>query len=165
MEKIEAAWRTAEVEHALRDLVPLAEEEEARGKKVIYLNIGDPNVFDFYTPKHIIEAVVSRIDRREGYSNALGSREAREAILWECRRLNFKHVSFDDIILTVGGSEAIHFVLTALLNKTDEILLPSPGYSMYNAVLSFLGVKHADYYLDEDNRWQIDVDELKKKSK
>ncbi|MFH1240483.1 MAG: aminotransferase class I/II-fold pyridoxal phosphate-dependent enzyme [Candidatus Diapherotrites archaeon] len=161
--KIPAAKRTEKLTHAIRDVVTLAQEEEKKGKKILYLNIGDPNVYDYETPKHIVDAIFKNEKTHEGYSHALGELSAREAVFRECERNGIKNLELDDIVLTVGGSEGINFVLSALLNSNDDILIPSPGYSLYNAVLRLIGCEENSYYLDEENNWQIDVDELKKR--
>lgn len=163
--KIPAAKRTEKVTHAVRDVVALALEEEKKGKKILYLNIGDPNAYDYETPQHIVDAIFKNMKTHEGYSHALGELSARKAVFRECERNGIKNLELDDVVLTIGGSEGIHFVLTALLNPNDNILIPSPGYSLYNAVLQLNGCEENTYYLNEENDWQIDVDELKKHKK
>ena len=57
MKKVIPAKRTENVKHAIRDIVPIAQEVEKTGKKVLYLNIGDPMKFDYKTPDHIWSAI------------------------------------------------------------------------------------------------------------
>ncbi len=162
MKLIQAAKRTETLRHALRDVVPLAQAEEKKGKKVLYLNIGDPNVYDYKTPKHIVEACQVKENFHEGYSNAIGEQSAREAVLRECERHNLNNLDINNIVLTIGASEGIGFLVAALINPGDDMLIPCPGYSLYNSMLRLNGGIENEYYLDEDNNWEMDVDELSK---
>ena len=79
--EIAAASRLDNMRYAIRDLVGLAEEVTKKGHKVLPLNIGDPNVFDFQTPPHMIEAVYKAMrDGKNGYAPSSGIKEALDAI-------------------------------------------------------------------------------------
>jgi len=162
MKKIVPAKRMQNVKHANRDVVPIAEEVEKTGKKVLYLNIGDPLKFDFRTPKHMWKAIEENKKTAEGYANALGSDEARKAIADYAKRTTGKEITKEDVINFVGGSEAIIISLQALLNPGENVLLPRPGYSVYNGEMNFLGAEINQYDLDEEKNWEVDVESLRK---
>src|SRR5512146_1942137 len=78
---IKPAERTHRVEYAIRDILVHAEQAKAAGKQLLYLNIGDPMIFDFKTPPHMIEACYKALlDNHTGYANSSGLAEARQAI-------------------------------------------------------------------------------------
>lgn len=153
--------RTAQFHYAIRNIVSAAEVLERRGRRVIYLNIGDPQAFGFRPPDHII-AVVQRALKEgfTGYAHSKGLPEAREAVAAYATALGAK-TSPDEVIITAGASEAADLTLTALLNPGDEALLPAPGYPIYPAILSKLGAAARYYRLDEKQGWQPSVEEVR----
>src|SRR5215467_15580303 len=79
--EIAAASRLENVRYAIRDLACVADEVIAQGHKVLPLNVGDPNIFDFQTPPHIIEAVYKAMrDGKNGYAPSPGVPESLDAI-------------------------------------------------------------------------------------
>ena len=154
--------RTKNVEYAIRDILTVADEAKAAGKQLLYLNIGDPIAYDFRTPRHMIEACYKALlENHTGYSGSSGVQEAREAIGMAVRRKGISN--WLDLFITSGASEAIELCLTALVNPGDEVLTPSPGYPLYSAVLAKLQAQNIPYYLDEDNNWEPDVTDIRKK--
>ena len=162
MKKIIPAIRTANIKYAIRDIVVLANEVAKSGKKMLYLNIGDPNLFDFETPRTLIDAAYdAMLKNKNGYAPSSGISEAREAIAKEAERKGIKTVQ--DIFVTTGASEAIELALTALVNEGENFLTPTPGYPLYTAVSSKLQALENPYYLDEENGWQPDLEDIKSK--
>lgn len=160
--KIIPAERTKELRYAVRDIVVLANEVAKSGKEMLYLNIGDPNIFDFETPPHMVEAIhKALVDNRNGYAPASGVREAIDAVEREARRKGIDNIN--DIFITTGASEAIEICLSALADKGDNVLTPAPGYPLYQAVLTKLQVVENAYYLNEDSGWQPDIDDIRSK--
>jgi len=159
---IKPAERTYKVEYAIRDILIIAEEARKAGKQLLYLNIGDPMAFDYKTPRHMIEACYQALlDNHTGYANSSGLAEGREAIGNAIRRKGVK--SWLDLFVTSGASEAIELCLTALVNPGEEVLTPSPGYPLYSAVLGKIQAQNVPYYLEEENNWEPDVADIKKK--
>ncbi len=157
--KIKPASRTEGITYAVRDIVVLANEVAKTGKEMLYLNIGDPNQFDFKTPDPIIEATYLAMKaNRTGYAPSSGIQEALDAIAGEADRCGIRNVH--DIFITSGGSEAIDICLTALVEGGQNVLTPSPGSPLYTAILSKLGARENPYYLDESNGWQPDIDDM-----
>jgi alanine-synthesizing transaminase len=164
MNRIIPAERAGRVSYAIRDVVVEANKLKAQGKKVLNLNIGDPNVYDFVTPRHIIEAVEKAMARNlNGYADSSGVDEAREAIVKEAARDGIKGVTKSDILITAGVSEGIEMAMNALLNPGENILTPVPGYPVYTAVVNKIGAAHNHYKCVEENGWQPDIDDIKKK--
>ncbi len=164
MKEIEPAKRTENVKYAIRDLVVEADKVKKQGKKILYLNIGNPNVFDFETPKHMIEAVNrSMLDNENGYADSLGVLEAREAVLREASRKGIQNISIEDVVLTTGVSEGIELAMSSLINPGENILTPSPGYPLYTALVHKLDAVLNQYKTDEENDWQPDIDDMKKR--
>lgn len=156
------AVRTNEIKYAIRDIAVLASEVAKSGKEMLYLNIGDPNLFDFSTPKHLIDKTYeAMLANKCGYAPSSGIPAAVKAIEGEAQRKGIENIL--DIFVTTGASEAIELCLTALLNEGDNILTPTPGYSLYTAVQSKLQAYENPYYMDESNGWQPDVEDIKSK--
>ena len=160
--EIAAARRLDNVRYAIRDLAPLADQVIKQGHKVLTLTVGDPNIFDFTTPPHLIEAVYKAMrDGKNGYAPSPGIPEAVEAIRGEASRKGIQNVQ--DVFVTSGASEAVDLCMTALLNPGDEILTPCPDYPLYSAVLTKLGIDIKTYFLNEDDGWQPDLIDLGQK--
>src|SRR6266704_7085334 len=123
--EVTAAKRLDNVRYAIRDLACIADEVIKQGHKVLPLNIGDPNVFDFQTPAHLIEAVYKAMrDNKNGYAPSPGITEALDAIRAEAARKSISSVQ--DVFVTTGVSETVDLCLTALINPGENILTPSP---------------------------------------
>ena len=160
--EIAAASRLENVRYAIRDLASVANEITAQGHKVIPLNIGDPNVFDFRTPPHLIEAVHQAMrDNKNGYAPSPGIKPALDAIRGEAARKGI--TSVQDVFVTNGVSETVDACLTALLNPGDDLLTPCPDYPLYSALLTKLGIRLNTYYLNEEDGWQPELDDIRKK--
>jgi len=156
---IKPAVRTENVTYAVRDIVVLANEVAKTGKEMLYLNIGDPNLFDWEPPKHLVEETYKAMLKNfNGYAPSSGIKPAIEAIEKEADRKGIKNVQ--DIFVTTGASEAIDICLTALVNEGENVLTPTPGYPLYTAIQSKLQMMENPYYLDEDNGWQPDVEDI-----
>jgi len=103
---------------------------EKMGEKIIHLNIGEP---DFDTPKHIKEAAKKALDEEKiHYSSNYGIPELREAIAEKLKQENgLSYHPGTDIIVTVGGNEAVLITMLGLLNPGDEVLIPDPCWLNY----------------------------------
>jgi len=157
--KILAATRLEHVRYAIRDLAVLAEDLARQGKQILPLNIGDPVIFDFDTPAHLIEAAAKAMrDGRNGYAPSLGVKPALEAIRTEAEAKGIRNIQ--SVFVTEGVSEAVDIVLTALLEPHESVLTPLPDYPLYDAILAKLSAQPNSYSLDESNDWQPDVDHL-----
>jgi alanine-synthesizing transaminase len=162
LKEIKPAERTENITYAVRDIILVANEAAKAGKELLYLNIGDPNLFDFAPPKHIVEYTYkAMLNNKNGYSPSSGIKEAVDAIEKEANRKGIDNVL--DIFVTTGASEAIDICLTALVNQGENVLTPTPGYPLYTAIQSKLMSMENPYYLDEGNNWQPDIEDIKSK--
>jgi alanine-synthesizing transaminase len=149
--------RAASYQYAIRNIVGAAEVLERAGRRVTYLNIGDPQIFGFRPPSHVVEPVQKALrDNFTGYAHSRGLFEARKSIAHYATKLDAP-TEPENVIVTSGASEAADLVLTALLNEGDEVLLPAPGYPLYPAILGKLGAIGSYYTLEEKDNWQPTV--------
>ena len=93
------------VHYAIRDVAVLGDQLAREGNEILHLNIGDPLIFDFHTPPHLIEAVYRAMrDGKNGYAPSLGIDEALEAIRAEAERKGIHNIQ--DVFITQGVGEA-----------------------------------------------------------
>ena len=160
--EIACATRLDNVRYAIRDLACYADEVAKQGHKILPLNIGDPNIFDFQTPLHMIEAVYKAMrEGKNGYAPSPGIKEALDAIRGEAARKGITTVQ--DVFVTTGVSETVDVCLAALLNPGEDLLTPAPDYPLYSAILGKMGIGLNTYYLNEEDGWQPDLDDIKRK--
>jgi alanine-synthesizing transaminase len=156
--------RVQNLEYAIRDVVGHARELEKQGKDVIYLNIGDPLLFDFETPENVKAALIQAVN--EGfnrYSPSEGLPELREAICEKEKKVGGIDVLPENVIVSNGVSEGIQMVLGALVDEGSEILVPGPAYPPYLSYTEFFGGKAVQYRTSEENGWQPDLDDVRAK--
>lgn len=158
---IPVASRIRGFTYAIRNIVAEAKKVEAAGTRVRYLNIGDPIPFGFHTPAHMIEAVERAMrDGHNGYAPSVGIPAAREAVTAECVNRGMP-MTPDRVVITSGTSEGIELALTALAEAGDEVLVPTPTYPLYTAVLAKIGARAVFYRTDADHGWQPDLDHVR----
>jgi alanine-synthesizing transaminase len=161
---VKVTERARTIEYAIRDVIVHAKALAKTGRKIYYLNIGDPVAFDFDTPEHIKQALFEAVKSgANAYSASEGLLELREAISEKEKRLNGVEVSAEDIIVTSGISEGIQMVMAALIDVGDEVLLPGPTYPPYISYTRFFGGKPVTYRTVEDDGWQPDIEDLRRK--
>lgn len=130
---------------------------EAGGPDAINLGIGQP---DFDTPDHIKMAAIAAIrEGRTGYTPNAGIPELREAICEKFARENDLTYRPEQILVTAGGSEALHLVMEALVDPGDRVLFTDPGFVSYAALAAFAGGKPEGVPLDA--ALHIDVERAK----
>ena len=120
----------------IRKLVPYAEEAKRRGIKVHHLNIGQP---DIHTPEVAVEAVRAIHDKVFEYSHSAGIESYRRKLAGYYSSVGID-LTYEDLLITVGGSEAIFMALTVCMNPGDEVLVPEPFYANYNGFAMEAGV-------------------------
>src|SRR5574341_660938 len=157
---IPVASRVHRFSYAIRNIVAEARKVEAAGRTVQYLNIGDPIPFGFLPPPSAVEAVVKALrDGLDGYVPSPGIPEARDAVAREWTRIGFPAVA-DRVLVTAGTSEGIELTLTALVNPGEAVLVPTPTYPLYTAVLAKIGADASYYRTDPHHGWQPDLEHI-----
>ena len=145
---------------------PVMEEAvrmESEGMRILKLNIGNPAPFGFAAPDEVIRDMMYNLRECEGYSDSKGMFSARKAIMQYCQIKGIKGVDIADIYLGNGVSELITMSMQGLLDNGDEILVPSPDYPLWTASVTLAGGKAVHYMCDEQNEWNPDIDDIKKK--
>ena len=133
----------------------------ATKKGVISLGVGEP---DFITPWHIREAAIHAIDKgRTFYTGNRGLLELRSGICdYYRRRFNVSYNPEKNVVVTVGGSEAIDIVLRAIIKPGDEVVLPTPAYVAYAAIIEMAGAKVVEVELSEESEFKLTPELLNK---
>ncbi len=120
----------------IRKLVPYAEAAKKKGIKVYHLNIGQP---DIETPPAILDAVRKADIKVLEYSHSAGNESYRRKLVQYYKKVGID-VTYDQILITTGGSEAILFGFFCCLNPGDEVIVPEPFYANYNGFACAAGV-------------------------
>lgn len=131
---------------------------EAQGRKIIHLEIGEP---DFDTPSHIREAAAAAL--KQGYTHygpAPGLPEVREAVGEFFGRTGRPSYPADRVVLTPGAKPIMFFTILVLCEEGDEVLYPDPGFPMYESITSFAGATPVPVPLREENEFRMDPDEV-----
>ena len=140
-----------------------ANEMIARGIDVLKLNTGNPASFGFTMPDSILNAIKGGIEKTLGYCDFRGMREAREAILSYHISKGLTDIVADDVYVGNGVSEVVSLALLALLNRGDEVLVPSPCYSLWSNSVYLRDAKPVFYTCDEGSDWNPDTKDIEKK--
>lgn len=128
---------------------------------VISLGVGEP---DFSTPWHVCEeAIQSMADGRTHYTANKGLLKLREEIAkFHSEHYNQNYDPKTEILLTVGGSEAIDLSMRALLNPGDEVIVMDPNYVAYEPAIRLAGGVCVPIVLTRENEFKLKADDLKK---
>ena len=154
-----AASRLRHMDAPIRDVLGPARELERQGHKVLKLNIGDPDAYDFAPPEPLSRALgeAAALGR---YADSEGIPDIREAIVRYERDVRGLHLKAEDVVFTAGVSEALSFLFGALLEPGDEILVPGPAYPQYLGVTSFYGAVPVEYPSRPENGWIPRIEDI-----
>ncbi len=128
-------------------------------KDAISLGVGEP---DFDTPWHIREEGIYSLERgKTFYTSNAGLKELREEICsYLARRSQIQYNSQKEVIITVGGSEAIDLVFRAVINPGDEVLIPQPSFVSYLPCAVLAGATPVIIELKEENEFRLTKEQL-----
>ena len=131
----------------------------ATRKGVVSLGVGEP---DFITPWHIREAAIHAIEKgRTFYTGNRGLIQLRRGICeYYDRRFGVHYEPEKNCIITVGGSEAIDIILRTLVQPGDEVILPTPAYVAYAAIIEMAGAKVVEIELKEEDQFKLTPEAL-----
>jgi aspartate aminotransferase len=140
------------------DVLAKAKAIEATGRKMIHLEIGEP---DFDTPAHIVEAAAEALRAGQThYVPAPGIPAARVAVAQFLEQSGRLRTSPDRVIITPGAKPIMWYTILALCDEGDEVIYPDPGFPMYESITSFVGAKPVPIPLREENSFRVDPAEL-----
>ena len=154
--------KVAGVEYAIRDIVSAAREIEKQGKKVDYLNIGDPVQFGFQPPDNVKQALIDSVKNGNNfYTQSEGLPELLDEI---AKKESAKGLSIDseNVLVTNGVSEGLDMVVSSIVEDGDEVLLPGPYYPPYASYVRLHGGKPIEFAVNLQNS-QPDIDDIKSK--
>src|SRR6266567_2233563 len=131
---------------------------EAQGRDIVHLQIGEP---DFDTPANVRDAAKRALD--EGathYAPYPGIPQLRQAIAEDATTRKGFDVAPDRVFVTVGGKGVMLYAILGLIDPGDEVLVPDPGYPIYESLTSFVGATPVPVPIRMEHGFRIDVDEL-----
>jgi aspartate aminotransferase len=147
-------------ESPIRKLKPFADRAKERGIHVYFVNIGQP---DIATPQPVWEALKKFDEEVLSYGPAQGFLDLRQAMTDYFGSYNIE-ISADDVVITVGGSEAIHFAFSVVSDPGGEIIIPEPFYTNYNGFAACAGVKIVPLTLSVEDGFRLpSLDAIAKK--
>src|SRR3954467_3133670 len=131
---------------------------EATGRSVIHLEIGEP---DFDTPANAREAAKKALDGgATHYAPFAGIPQLREAIAADATKRKGFDVTPDRVFVTVGGKGVMVYAILALVDPGDEVIVPDPGYPIYESITRFVGGTPVPIPIRMEHEFRLDVDEL-----
>ena len=164
MDLIQLADRMEHVHSDIRgELFHLANKMQREGTPVLKLNTGNPAAFGFPLPDSIKNAIEGRAHEAVAYCDFQGMPAARDAIIRYERSKGIQGIEPGDVFIGNGVSEVVNFALMPLLNPGDEVLIPTPNYSLWSNSVLLAGATPVFYRCDEQSGWNPDVQDLKKK--
>ena len=133
-----------------------------RGERVFPFHLGD---IDLKTPENVIEAANRAMrEGKTGYCSNYGISELREALAEDINRSHGTSYSAANVAVQPGGKPVIQKFFLSLMNPGDEVLIPAPGYPIYESVVAFHGGKPVLYpYREGSTGFQLDLDDLAKR--
>jgi aspartate/methionine/tyrosine aminotransferase len=143
------------------EVLARAQALEAQGKRVIHLEIGEP---DFDTPRFIRKAAAEALESGfTHYGPSAGLPEFRALIAEQWSRDRGIPCDAENVVVTPGGKPIMFFAMLALLEEGDEVLYPNPGFPIYESVANFLNARAIPLVLKEQNGFDLDIKELESK--
>jgi alanine-synthesizing transaminase len=140
-----------------------ARQMQDEGHKIIQLNIGNVAAFGLEPPDEIVQDMIRNLPHAAGYTDSKGLFAPRKAVVHYTQEKNVRGVTVDDVYLGNGASELIQMSITALLGDGDELLIPTPDFPLYTAVVGLSGGKPVHYVCDEQAGWLPDVEDIRRK--
>ncbi|MGB2905606.1 MAG: pyridoxal phosphate-dependent aminotransferase [Candidatus Aminicenantaceae bacterium] len=138
-------------ESPIRKLKPFADQAIAEGAHVYFINIGQP---DIPTPEPVWEAFRSCTDKVLSYGPAQGFLELRSAIVGYFAGYGIS-LEVDNVLITIGGSEAIQYAFSVVADPGEEIIIPEPFYTNYNGYASGANVRIVPLTLDVNDGFRL----------
>ncbi len=164
MKPVVKSAKLANVAYDIRGpVLEKARQMEEEGHKIIKLNIGNVAEFGLEPPDEIVQDMIRNIPHAAGYTDSKGLFAPRKAVVHRTQQQGVRGVALEDVYLGNGASELIAMSMSALLNDGDEVLIPSPDFPLYTAVVGLSGGKPVHYMCDEASDWMPDVADMRSK--
>ncbi|MFY7972829.1 MAG: aminotransferase class I/II-fold pyridoxal phosphate-dependent enzyme, partial [Rubrivivax sp.] len=160
MKTIAKSDKLANVSYDIRGpVLDKARQMQEEGHKIIQLNIGNVAAFGVMPPDEIVQDMIHNLPSQvaAGYTDSKGLFAPRKAVMHYTQEKGIAGVTVDDVYLGNGASELIAMSMNALLDAGDEVLIPSPDYPLYTAVVSLSGGTPVHYRCDEGSGWLPDL--------
>jgi aspartate/methionine/tyrosine aminotransferase len=142
------------------EVLAKARKLEAEGKKIIHLQIGEP---DFTTPKNICDAAIRSIQSGDThYTPAPGIMELRKTIAEYITRTRQVEFTAENVVVTPGAKPIMFFTILALIGKGDEVIYPNPGFPIYESMINFVGGTAVPFQLKEEDEFKVDIKQFEK---
>ena len=164
MKPITKSAKLANVGYDIRGpVLDKARQMEDEGHKIIKLNIGNIAAFGLEPPDEIVQDMIRNVPHAAGYTDSKGLFAPRKAVVHYTQEKHVAGVTVEDVYLGNGASELIAISMNALLDAGDEVLIPSPDYPLYTAVVSLSGGTPVHYRCDEGSGWLPDLDDIRRR--
>ncbi len=134
---------------------------EQSGRSILKLNTGNPAAFDFKMPDEIRAVLCDKAEEATAYCSVQGMEAARAAVLSYHKDRGIEEIGLDDVFLSNGVSEMVQVALLSLLDPDDEILLPTPCYSLWENCAYLACARPVFYRCQEENAWLPDVEHIR----
>jgi len=145
-------------ESPIRKLVPYAEKAKEKNIKVLHLNIGQP---DISPPNNVLKKINNFQINNIEYSHSAGIESYRKKLAQYYAKIN-TNISYEDILITTGGSEALNTALNCICDPGDEIIIPDPYYANYNGFSNSASVIIKPILCSINNNFQLpNINEFK----
>jgi len=157
---IRAAGRMAHIgAESAFDVLMKARALEATGRVVVHLEIGEP---DFDSPAHVIAAAQQALEAGDThYGPGAGVPALRAAVARYLQSTRQVDVDPDQVVITPGGKPVMFFAILALVDAGDEVILPDPGFPIYDSMVRFVGGRTVPMPLREARDFRFDPDEFR----
>ena len=164
MKPIVKSNKLANVAYDIRGpVLDKARQMEEEGHKIIRLNIGNIAAFGLEPPDEIVQDMIRNLPHAAGYTDSKGLFAPRKAVVHYTQEKGIRGVTLDDVYLGNGASELIAMSMNALLDDGDEILIPSPDYPLYTAVVGLSGGTPVHYLCNEESGWLPDIEDIERR--
>ncbi len=133
---------------------------------LLNFSLGDPTAYSDATHLPCLDKLVETVTRHaaegrhNGYTCSAGAPAAREALAAAFSHAGTPPLTAEDVIITSGGSGALEIVLAALLDEGDAVLIPRPGFALYQVIAQSLGAEALPYDLLPEANWALDLGQL-----
>jgi len=141
------------------EVLAQARKLEKLGKKIIHLEIGEP---DFETPERVKNKAIQAIQAgHTHYVPSSGLDDLKEAVTTYMKKTRGVNVDPEEVVITPGAKPVIFLTFLMLLQPGDEVIYPNPGFPAYRSIIDFAGAKAVPLPLLEENEFRVDTNELK----